>query len=456
MEHRFIPANRCWSVLAVGALLLAGGASTRVSAQPVPTPTTAAAAASRPTLEIPEAARRPAATFDVEAATRAYLERLSPEDKERSDRYFEGGYWLTLWSLLYGLGVAWLLLGTRLSARMRDLGERITRLRLLQGALYAAQYVLVSSLLALPLAVYTDFVREHQYGLSTQSFGSWLRDQTIGLGVAIVLSSVALAIFYAVLRRVGASWWIWGAGLTLVFLVFVLLIGPVYIDPLFNTYEPLHDSAVKEQILSMARANEVPAKEVYQFDASRQSTRISANVSGIFGTMRIRLNDNLLERCSTPEIEAVMAHELGHYVLDHVYHLLVELGVLVVVGFALLSRAFPWALRRWGYGWGVRDVADPAGWPLLVALFSVFLFIATPVTNGIIRTSEREADQFGLNVARQPDGFAAAAMKLATYRKIDPGPLEELIFYDHPSGRARVEMAMTWKKEHLRDLGGGE
>ena len=386
--------------------------------------------------------------FDPEAATQEYLSRLSPEDKARSDAYFEGGYWLQLWGLLYGLGIAWLLLGTRLSAQMRDLAERIGRRKPLQTALYAVQYVVASSLLAFPLTVYQGFFREHQYGLATQTFGPWMRDQLVGLGVGVVLVSLLLIPLYGVLRRAPRTWWLWGSLVGVVFLAFVIVISPVYIDPLFNTYTPLEDETVKEPILALARANGIDVDKVYQFDASRQTTRISANVSGFLGTMRIRLNDNLLNRCEPAEVQAVMGHEIGHYVLNHIYEVLVYFGIVLLVGFAFLRVSFDWVLGRWGRRWGVRGIGDVAGLPLLAALLSVYFFVMTPVTNTIIRSNEAEADLFALNAAGEPDGFAEVALKLAEYRKLDPGPIEEWILYDHPSGRARIAMAMRWKAEH--------
>jgi STE24 endopeptidase len=229
-----------------------------------------------------------------------------------------------------------------------------------------------------------------------------------------------------------------------------MLIAPVFIAPAFNTYTPLEDASVREPILSLARANGVPATEVYQFDASRQSKRISANVSGFLATTRISLNDNLLNRCSLPEIKAVMAHEIGHYSLNHVYESIVFFAVVILVGMAFLAWSFEKVRGRWGKRFGIKDIGDVAGIPLLEALLATLFFVLTPVTNTYIRANEVEADIFGLNAAREPDGFAEVSLKLAEYRKLDPGPIEELIFFDHPSGRARISMAMVWKAEQLK------
>jgi STE24 endopeptidase len=301
------------------------------------------------------------------------------------------------------------------------------------------------------LSLYQDFFREHQYGLSNQNFGQWMGDQFKGLLVGLILGTLALIIVYAVIRKVQRSWWLWGAVVLIVFGVFSATIAPVYIAPLFNTYKALPDSPLKAQILSMARANGIPADNVYEFNASKQSKRISANVSGMFGTTRISLNDNLLNRSTPAEIKAVMGHEMGHYVLNHVYKGIAFFGIIIVIGFALVQWAFGKLHARYGVRWGIRDVADVAGLPLLIALFSVYMFLMTPVTNTLTRTTEAEADAFGLNAAREPDGFARAALQLSEYRKMHPGPVEEFIFFDHPSGWNRIHRAMIWKAEHIND-----
>jgi STE24 endopeptidase len=230
--------------------------------------------------------------------------------------------------------------------------------------------------------------------------------------------------------------------------MFVVLISPVYIAPLFNKYNLLTDAKVKDPILSMARANGIPATNVYEFDASRQSNRVSANVSGFAGTLRISLNDNLLKRCTLPEIQTTMGHEMGHYVLNHAYKGLVMFGVIIVIGFAFVNWAIRYGLARWGAQWGVHEIGDVAVLPLAAIAFSTYMFVMTPVTNTISRNMEFEADMYGLNAAMQPDGEANVDMLLGEYRKLDPGPLEEFIFYDHPSGRTRITAAMRWKAEH--------
>ena len=398
-------------------------------------------------LEVPDGAKA-GADFDVDNATSAYVNLLTEAQRERSNAYFEGGYWLQLWGFLYGIGVAWLLLGTRLSAKMRDFAERFGRWRWLHTFIYGVQYIIIGTLLSFPLTVYQGFFREHKYELATQTFGAWMGDQFTGLLVGIVLGGIVITLIYGVIRKAPNTWWIWGTGVAVAFLIFVQVIAPVYISPLFNDYKALEDGPLRDSIISMARANDIPGENVYWFDASKQTTRISANVSGAFGTTRISLNDNLLNRTSPEEIESVMGHEMGHYILNHGQKLVTQFGLVLAFGFAFVAWGFKRALGRWGQNWGVRDVGDTAGLPLFAAVLSVFFFVMTPITNSIIRVVETEADNYGINVSRQPDGFARAAIRLSEYRKISPGPLERFMFYDHPSGYDRVHMAMLWKAEH--------
>ena len=387
--------------------------------------------------------------FDVKAAVDAYLASVPADQRARSNAYFEGGYWLLLWDFLATAVAMWILLRFRWSARMRDVAERLTRFNALQAALYWVQFIVVASVITFPLTVYEGYFREHKYGLSNQTFGQWMRDQVVGLAVTAVLGGILLALLFGVVKRAGKNWWVWGGVVALIFSALVTLIAPVFISPLFNTFTKLEDPRIKGPILSLARASGIPATDVYVFDEARQSNRVSANVSGFAGTTRISLNDNLLRRCSLAGIESTMGHEMGHYVLNHQFKGLVFSGVGVVLMFALLNWSLNRGLARWGESWGIRGMTDLAVVPFAALLLATFSFLLIPVDNSITRTMEYEADLYGINASQQPDGEAEVDLMLGEYRKLDPGPIEEFVFFDHPSGRTRITAAMRWKAEHL-------
>jgi len=394
------------------------------------------------------AATSTASQFDINSAVNAYLAKMPPARRAQSDAYFEGGYWLIFWDFLVSAFVMWLLLHFRWSAKMRNLAERITRFRPLQTAIYWVQFFVVVGVLTFPMSVYEGYFREHKYGLLNQTFGPWMGDQLKGLALGIILGAILIVPLFGLVRWLGKTWWVWGAVLMIVFSAFVGVIAPVYIEPLFNRFKLLEDARIKDPILSMARANGIPAKDVYEFDASRQSNRVSAHVSGFANTMRISLNDNLINRCTLAEIQTTMGHEMGHYVLNHEYKGLVMVGVVIAIGFAFLNWGINLALARWGAAWEIRGITDVAVLPLAAIVLSFFFFLTTPVNNTITRTMEFEADMYGLNAARQPDAEANVDMFLGEYRKLDPGAVEEFVFYDHPSGRTRITAAMRWKAEH--------
>ena len=395
------------------------------------------------------AAAQPSAHFDADAATQAYMDMMPPAAIARSDAYFEGGYWLILWDFLVSSAIALILLETRWSARMRNGAEKVTRNKWAQTFLYWVPYLIIATILGFPLEYYESFVREHQYGMATQSFGPWMGDELKAFLVTLVVGSIAFVGLFAIVRRLQRTWWIWGAVAAIVFSIVGIALAPVYIQPIFNNVKKLDDPKVTTPILRLAHANGIPTNDVYEIDASRQTTRMSANVSGFAGTTRITLNDNLLKRGSLEEIQAVMGHEMGHYVLHHVLSDVFFLSVFAVLSFAYLRWGLDWALARWGERWQIRGIADPAIYPLVTLLFGILVLVLTPVLNTQTRLHEKEADMFGLNASRQPDGFAQAAIHLGEYRKMHPGPLEEFIFFDHPSGYNRIHSAMVWKSQNL-------
>lgn len=447
-----------WRAWLAPLLLIAGMSlgSGPAAAQPAGS-AASAPAASAPVKAFPirpvDDAWRAALPRDPEAATRAYLDRLPAESKARSDAYFEGGYWLILWNFLAMLAVAAVLLWTRPSVAVRDWARRVARWRWLADAVYGGFFAIVSWALTLPLTIYQGFWREHAYGMATQGFGAWFGEQLLALAVSTVVTALAVSLLYAVLRRAREHWWMWAAAVATSLAALGALVSPVWIEPLFNTYKPVEDGPVKRAVLAMAHANGVPADNVYEVDASRQTTRVSGNVSGLGGTAAIRLNDNLLRRASEGEIRAVMGHEIGHYAMNHIPRMLLQFAALMLVGFAFSAWAMRRLLARHAARWRVpvapEGVADVGTLPLLAAVLSVFMFVATPIDNTIVRTMEAEADLWSLNLAREPLGLAEVMLKLAEYRKTEPGPVEEFFFFDHPSAHSRILAAMRWREQQL-------
>lgn len=391
----------------------------------------------------------PAGTFDVEQATRAWLATLHGAARARSDAYFDGRIVVDLAGGLLGVVVCWLIVRLRLLVWLRTRMERGGWRPWTVILACAALFLLAQAALMAPFTVYADFWRERQFGLMNQTFAGWLGDQAITTALGVVVGSVVLLAIMAVIRAAPRRWWLLGAGLMGVVFLAAAMVFPVFVAPLFNTYTELPDGPVRARIVAMARAHGVPAQHVYLADESRQSDRISANVSGLGPTVRITLNDNLLRQAGPPEVAAVMGHELGHYVLHHQVLSVAAFSALTAVLLWLIARIQPALIRARARRWGLRDSADPAAIPVLVGVYAALALLATPVQNAIVRSSENAADGFGLDAAREPDGFAATAMRLSRYRKIDPPAWEEVLFFDHPSGATRVRRAMQWKKDHV-------
>src|SRR5437660_1504502 len=238
----------------------------------------------------------------------AWLDTMPLNEKARSDAYFEGTYWLILWNFLLTVATALFLLTTKLSARIRDLAAALTSFRPVQAGIYAIGLAIITWALNLPLNCYESFVREHQYGMSNQTFSAWFGEWLKALAIALVILPIVFAILYSIFRAAERTWWIWGTIVGIILTTFGNMAAPVFIEPLFNKYTPLTDPKVRDPILALARANEIPVQQVFVVDQSRQTKRASANVSGLAGTTRIALNDNLLNQCTLPEILEVMEH----------------------------------------------------------------------------------------------------------------------------------------------------
>lgn len=391
------------------------------------------------------------AGFDVDQAVARYLALLSPAAKARSDAYFDGGLVLNAVGTLIAVLVCWVIWRSGVCVAVRD--------RLRRGGwrpwvvmwCSAAAFVAVFNLALLPLAIYTDFWREKQFGLLNQGFAAWLGEQAISFVLIMAAVPLVLCAINAVMRALPRLWWLAGGAVMAGLVALGGLILPVFVLPLFNTYHDLPPGPLRTRIEAMALADHIPDARIVVFDASKQSDRISANVAGLGPTVRIALTDNLVQHAGEAEAVAVVGHEMGHYVLGHVWWSIVLVGLVSCLQFGLLARIGPALITFAGPRSGVRGLDDPAALPVLVAVYLVLSLVLNPLETGGVRLSEATADAHGLDLTREPDGFARAAMLISSYRKIDPPAWEEALFFDHPSGRTRVTRAMEWKRDHVPD-----
>lgn len=386
--------------------------------------------------------------IDAAAATAKYLATLPPEVHAKATAYTQGGQWLLLWGAVSAIIVAWLIVRSGVLAKLRAGVERQGSRPWLAVLAVVPVALAMETVLGLPWLAYSDWWRETQYGLSSQPFGGWLTDTLLTGVIFLVAMTVLMLLVYWLMRRARKTWWLWAGGVTAAFMIIAMLLAPIYILPLFNTYAPAPQGPVRDAVVELARANGVPSDKIFVFNGSKQSNRYTANVTGLFGSAQINISDTMLKAgADMSEIRAVVGHEIGHYALGHVFRSVGVMAVLCVIGFWLMDRLFPLACRLLGAR-DVKGIADPAGYPVFSLLLALLFLLATPITNTVTRMGEAEADDYSLRTANEPDGLAKALVQTVEYRAATPGKLEEIIFYSHPSVSWRIRNAMEWKAKH--------
>jgi STE24 endopeptidase len=378
--------------------------------------------------------------FDPQAATAAYIDSLGADALAKAAAYTAGNHWLLLWGLVVSGVFTWVIVRwgilDRLATRLARRGVN------LRTFVVAATFFALSSLLTLPWELYADWWRESRYGRTSQPLADYLGQQAIGIVIFALLVALFFVGVYALIRRAGRRWWIWSGGLTAAALAAFLLAAPVFIEPIFNEFEPVPESEVRDALVEMAQRAGVPADRIFVYDGSRQSNNFTANVSGVGGSARIAISDVAFKGASLDEVKAVTGHEIGHYVLHHVWRTVAVFSALAILFFFLADRLFPRFARAFG---STATLADPAGLPVLLFMLSVFAVLAEPVVNTLSRIDETESDRYSLETVELPDALASALVKTAEYRNPRPHPLQEMLFYTHPSVERRVRMAMEWK-----------
>lgn len=397
-------------------------------------------------------AQATSSTASIDPATRDTTPgfgEMTPERRAQAIEYSDLRQRIFFIHSAYSLGMLLLFLFVGWSGKILAwLQARITRpfglwlvyFLMLYGCLFVVDW---------PFSYYTGFVLEHRYGHSNQSFGAWfwelIKGETVGYAVgALILHQVYLAI-----RRKGNRWWLWVGGFAGPVAAFFIVLAPVLISPLFNTFTPLSNEHLKDRILSLAAQAGIPDSRVFEVDASKQSNKYNAYVTGLFGTHRIVLYDTILKDMNEEEILFIMGHEIGHYAMKHVWIGVAGVALFVLAAAWLIHRLAGGMIRRFGLRWRIASLGDYASLPLLVMLFSVMSFLFMPVSNALSRHFEHQADAYGLNLTGNRLAAASAFEKLAARNlsNPDPAPFIEFWLYDHPTIKHRVEYVLG-REEH--------
>ena len=366
-----------------------------------------------------------------------------PLSSERQAQLKSYARFVNVWrfaEFFISIGLLALLLFSGLSAKFRDWAQT-ARKRFFIYWLYLAIFVVALFLLELPISYYREYVVESQYGFMNQTVGEWFLDSLKALGLTILLGIIPMWFFYYLINRVKRWWLVFSIG-AIPFLIFFMVIAPVFIMPMFNKFEPLKDKRLESEILTLANKAGIEGSRVYEVDASKQSTKINAYVTGMFGSKRIVLYDNLIKGFTPDEIKFVMGHEMGHYVMHHIWWGLAMAVVFIAFVLWLTDKTIHGAIIRYRARFKFDRLGDIASLPLVLIFLSVFSFVFQPISNGLSRYFENESDKYGLNITGiSGDKAAIAFEKLSAYNLADPDPnaLVEFWFYDHPALKKRID-----------------
>ncbi len=386
--------------------------------------------------------------FDAAAATATYLATLTPEQHAKATAYTQGGHWLLLWGTLVSIAVSWIVIRSGVLVRTRGGIEAKQPRPWLAVLVVVVVDTVLEGLLSIPWDAYAGWWREKSYGLTSRAFGGWLGEHFLQMAVGVVATLITFSLLYWLIRRFPRTWWLWsGLGMAAISIIFFIL-GIFLIEPLFNSYKVAPPGPMRDEVVAMANQVGVPSDKILIYDGSKQSNRYTANAGGLFGFGRVAMSDVMFKKdADLAEVRGVVGHEMGHYVRKHILLGALETGLMTLIGLFLVDRLFPRAAGLLGAK-GVTGVADPAGLPVISVVLAILGLLATPLSNTFSRWAESDADHFSVVHFDEPDGLAKALVKTIEYRADSPSAVEEFIFYDHPSVRARVQAMMAWKAAH--------
>jgi STE24 endopeptidase len=364
-----------------------------------------------------------------------------PPPSDKAMAYYRSGNVLWVINLIWSIALLVLILATGFSATLRAWSQRIGRRWFFTLVVYWVLFNLITTAADLPRAYYEEFVRQHAYGLSNQTLSKWWTDTLKSFAVSCIVGSLVLWVPYLLLRKSPRRWWLYTGLAMIPFIVVGNLVAPIWIAPLFNKFEPMRDKALEAQILSMADRAGIEGSRVFEVNKSVDTKTLNAYVAGMFGTKRIVLWDTIIKRMTDRELLFVMGHEMGHYVLGHIWYGVAFSSLLIIASLYAAYRTSGAVLARWGPRFGFTTLADVASLPLLLLLVSVFSLIVTPLSLAFTRHVEHEADRFGLEITRTSHSAGTAFVKLQEDALANPRPglLFKLWREGHPPLGERID-----------------
>ena len=435
---------RWMHTLLLSLLLVTHGVSGHVVVQN----STTKPVASNTTIQSPTDASPREATKDVQSYT------LPPETYPKAIAYSRARYWEYFIGSAYSLVILLVLLRCRIAPRLRDTAMRASSRKAVRLLLFALLFMLLLGVLGLPMDLYGQRL-SLKYDQSIQGWGSWFWDWTKGQLLALAVGTLFIAILYGVIRRSPRRWWFYFWLVAVPILLFIFFIQPLLIDPLFSKFEPLqttHPELVSsiEKVLSHAGLT-IPRDRMFLMKASEKTKQVDAYVTGLGASKRVVIWDTIIAAEPGPLIMHTLGHELGHYVLGHIWSGFAFFAAFVFVVLYLAKRFLDWALAKWGAALDIRSADDWAALPLLVMIVYSLFLLSTPIGNAFSRYQEHEADRYGLKVIHgivdDPGEVAAQAFEVEGEIDLqDPAPpaFIEFWLYDHPAVNDRILFSRTY------------
>jgi STE24 endopeptidase len=366
-----------------------------------------------------------------------------PVDSPEARRYNHIRRWLGIADFVLGVGLLAVLLGTGWNASLRDLAYRASfQTYALAVFLYVLMLMVISKLLGLGLDYY-GFRIEHRFHLSNQKLLSWVWDEAKSFLVGLVLGAVVVELLYFVIREFPQHWWLLAWAVFQVLFILMSQLAPVVLFPIFYKFEPLENDELKRRLVSLGERAGTQVRGVYKWKLSEKSRKANAALTGLGSTRRIILADTLLNNYSLDEIEAVLAHELGHHVHRHVLKSILVQAAIMFVGFWAASAALSYSVDRLHL---FETLSDFASLPMIVLVFTVLSFLLMPALNGYSRFNERQADRYAFESIASVQPFISSMNKLAEQNLAErvPSKFVEWFFHSHPAISHRVEAAEAW------------